>query len=251
MNSLISIITPVYNAEKFVGQTIESVLAQTHANFELLLIVDTKSSDTSLMICESYSKKDTRIRVLSGPATGGVSANRNLGIDQSKGEWIAFLDADDQWLPDKLKIQSALMQQHQWPMSYHSYSWIDEKNEPLPVTRRALKTISAPDLLPLNWLGCLTVMVRRSVIGSHRFQNIENEDWIFWHQLLSDSYQAFPIDNILARYRILPNSRSAKKVSVASARWKTYREYFRMPVHQALKYFCFYAVYSILIRRAR
>ncbi len=245
---LVSVITPVYNAEAYLAHTIQSVIDQTYQNFEMLLIFDRNSSDQSQAIAEHFAINDARLRVRTGPPEGGVSANRNLGLEQATGQYVAFLDADDLWLPEKLQVQVDQMQIHDWPFSYHSYEWIDASGEPLGVERRANKIIAAKDLMPLNWLGCLSVMVDRTALGANRFLNIQNEDWILWQQILKQGFKAYPIEKTLGKYRILPNSRSANKFHIAKSRWQTYRRYFGLSMGAAIKNFALYAFYSVIIR---
>ena len=130
MQPLVSIITPMYNSEKFILKTIKSVINQTYSNWELLLI-DDRSTDNSIKILEDFKSKYANIKLLQNDTNLGAAKSRNKGILEAKGDYIAFLDADDLWKPNKLDLQIQFMQTHNCDVSFSSYEQIDENGKPL------------------------------------------------------------------------------------------------------------------------
>ncbi|MBV2167563.1 MAG: glycosyltransferase, partial [Bdellovibrio sp.] len=150
MNPLVSVITPAYNAEKFIAETIDSVRAQTHTNWEHLIVVDSKTSDQTRAIVAQYAKKDSRIHLLEDALVSGVSENRNLALKKAQGEYIAFLDSDDLWLPRKLEMQLRYMQKQDSSFCFHSYEVINENGDALNQDRRAPLIATYRSLLQHN-----------------------------------------------------------------------------------------------------
>ena len=161
MNELISIITPSYNSEKYLKECIESVLNQTYSNWEML-IVDDASIDGSRSIIESYSSKESRIKTILLDENSGAAKARNIAIDRSEGRYIAFLDSDDIWVPEKLEIQLMFMKDNKYAFTFSSYDVITEDG--LKVTSRILVPIkiSYSQYLKNTIIGCLTVMIDKS-----------------------------------------------------------------------------------------
>ncbi len=245
----VSVILPVYNAERFLGLTLQSLAAQTCKNFEALLIIDAKCNEETRTIAFLFCQSHENFRLVSGPAVGGVSANRNVGIDEAQGKYLAFLDADDLWLPEKLSTQVQFMQRTLAKFSHHSYQWISEDGKLLPVQRHADRDLKAKDLLTLNRIGCLTAMVEKSAIGDVRFRQVHNEDWIFWHELLGGGVICKPLPQILAQYRIVRGSRSANKWKVALSKWQLFRREFKLDPLSSAYYFLAYLINSLWLRR--
>ena len=132
LNNLVSVITPSYNSERFISQTIESVLNQTYQKWEMI-IIDDVSPDNANAIIEEYIKEDTRIRLIKLEKNSGPAVARNRAIEEAKGRYIAFLDADDLWLPEKLEKQMAFMTKYNLDLTYSSYKLIDEDNNDLGI----------------------------------------------------------------------------------------------------------------------
>lgn len=242
----VSIICPVYNVEKYLDATISSVLAQTYSHWELLLIIDANSSDQSLSLAHKWAQQDSRILVLQSPAYMGVANNRNQGILKATGDYIAFLDSDDLWLPQKLEKQILFMTTHTLEFSYHSYQQIDPSGQLLPLIRQAPKYINYNSLLKTNAIGCLTVMVRSSLIKRHAFNpNVPHEDFLLWLELLKQIPQAQGLSEVLAHYRVLPQSRSSNKKHAAQDRWTIYRNILRLNIWVSLYYFMHYSLTAL------
>lgn len=248
-DSLVSIITPVYNAEPFLADTIQSVIEQSHRNWELLLIIDSNSKDQSLHIAQRYEKLDSRIFVIQSESNVGVARNRNNGLQLARGQFIAFLDADDTWTSRKLETQILFMTNNRALFSYHTYQQMNEQNQILPIIRKAPEKTSYKDLLRSNVIGCLTVMLDSTLAKQFQFKIDEpHEDFILWLELLRKIPYAYGIDENLARYRVLPQSRSGNKIKAALNRWHIYRHIVKLNFLKSIFYFINYTFYSLLYR---
>jgi teichuronic acid biosynthesis glycosyltransferase TuaG len=244
MNQLVSIVTPVYNAEKYLEATLDSVLKQTYLDWEHLLVIDANTSDRSLEIAKRYAGRDPRYRILQSPNYKGVANNRNAGIDTSRGQYIAFLDADDLWLPEKLTTQIKFMNETKTPMSCHEFTPIDNNGHKSGPTRTVPQEIKFDTLLEDNAIGCTTAMLRRDFLGNRRFQQIKHEDFALWLTLLRDGAVAKGIQKELALYRVTGSSLSGNKLKSAIWRWKVYR-FIGLPLGYCLQLMAKYALYSL------
>lgn len=211
MQPLISIITPNYNCGRFIAQTIESVLAQTYRHWEML-IVDDCSTDNSYQIALEYSQKDTRIKVFQNEKNSGAAVSRNKAIELSQGEYLAFLDSDDLWLPEKLERQLQFMQENDCDFSYCRYSLIDENNVPLGKVVRIPRTLSYVKYLHHCFTGCLTVMYRKDFCQEVRSFDVKNNnDFSLFLQVVKKARRAMGYNEVTGYYRIRSNSISRKK----------------------------------------
>ena len=245
----VSIICPVYNTELYLEETIASVMQQSHIHWELLLVIDAKSSDQSLKLAQKWAYQEPRIRCLQSESNLGVAHNRNFGIQQAKGEFIAFLDSDDLWHPQKLEKQILFMKSQTLDFSYHSYQQMSEKGQILPLIRKAPPQVTYSDLLKTNSLGCLTIMIRTAVLKQYSFQpHLPHEDFLLWLEILKQIPKAHGLNEILAYYRVLPHSRSGDKKRAARDRWNIYRKVLGFSFFQSLYYFSFYSIIAITQR---
>lgn len=214
MSPLISIITPNYNCARFIAQTIESVLAQTYTNWEML-IVDDCSTDGSYEIAQEYAEKDSRIKVFRNEKNSGAAISRNRAIEASSGEYVAFLDSDDLWLPEKLEKQIAFMQQHDCDFSFTEYEHIDEENKSLHLIANVTTHLSYRKMMLHCWPGCLTVMYNQTVTGKIYAEDIKkNNDHALFLRVLKKCNNAMGIKEVLAQYRIRKGSISSKKSAI-------------------------------------
>ena len=241
----VSIIVPMYNAEKFIGKTIESVLAQTYQNWEMLIMNDV-STDNSLAIVSVYAKKDERIKIVNTEKNVGVVKGRNFLIDLASGKYIAFLDADDYWHNEKLEKQIKFMKEKNASISCTEYTRVKENEE--KINDVIIKEeISYNDMLKNNYLGCLTVMYDAEKIGKRYFKELEkNEDYVLWLEIVKDVNTIYGLKENLAYYRVLDNSRSSNKVKTAKVRWEIYRKIEKLPLLKSIYYFMHYAVRAVL-----
>ena len=241
----VSIIVPMYNAEKFIGKTIESVLSQTYENWEMLIMNDV-STDNSLAVVNEFAKKDDRIMVVNTEKNMGVVKGRNHLIDLANGKYIAFLDADDYWHSQKLEKQIQFMKEKNAGISCTEYTRVKENGE--KINEVVIKSeISYTDMLKNNYLGCLTVMYDVEKVGKRYFKELEkNEDYVLWLEIVKDVKTIYGLKQNLAYYRVLDNSRSSNKAKTAKVRWEIYRKIEKLPLLKSIYYFMHYAVRAVL-----
>lgn len=244
-NNLVSIITPMYNSERYIEYTIESVLKQTYTDWEML-IIDDCSTDKSADIAKSYAKKDSRIKYIRVKENRGVSHARNIGLKEAEGQFIAFLDSDDIWNNKKLQKQVEFMKDNNYIITFTSYELIGENNEKLDKVVRVPKEVDYNTLLKGNVLGCLTVVVDRSKLDFEiKMTGVRHEDYVLWLAILKKGYTAYGINDVLASYRKSSTSLSGNKVKSAMWTWNIYRNIEKIPLHKAVYYFVNYSINGI------
>jgi len=244
MNSnLVSIITPSYNSIKFIEETISSVLAQTYQNWEML-IVDDVSSDGSDKIIESYVKRDSRIKLIRLNENSGPAVARNRAIQEATGRYIAFLDSDDSWLPQKLEKQLGFMQENNLYMTYSSYYTMDENSKYIN-TRVVKEMISYRDMLKSNHIGNLTGIYDVDFFGKIFLESQGHEDYILWLKIMKQLKFSKGMVEPLANYRIVSNSISSNKLKVLKWQWHIYRRVEKLNLFQSAYYFIFYIYYAL------
>jgi teichuronic acid biosynthesis glycosyltransferase TuaG len=223
MSVEVSVITPAHNASRFLPRTVASVRAQTFVDWEMCIVDDGSSDGTAERVGE-LAREDPRIVLIRRPQAGGPAAARNEGIERSRGRYVAFLDSDDLWRPDKLAIQHEFMQRTGSTFSYTGYSLIDEQDHALGKTVRVPSRLTYRELLQNTIIGCLTVMVQRERLGAHRMPDLrQHEDLSLWLDLLREGGSAEGIAQDLASYRIVRGSASRDKVRSALHLWSVYR----------------------------
>ena len=243
---MVSIITPNYNSESFVRQTIDSVRSQTHTDWEMI-IVDDVSSDKSTQIIEEYMQKDKRIKLIRLKNNSGPAQARNRAIKEAKGRYIAFLDSDDYWHKDKLTKQLKFMEDYHCELSFTAYESIDE------LTGETIKKIAVPlridykTLLKQNIMGCLTVMYDTQKLGKVMMPDIiKRQDYALWLKLLKQVPHAYGLDESLAYYRVRNFSVSSNKIIASKYHWRVLRDIERLPLYKAIYYFGWYTYKSIM-----
>lgn len=251
MKNLVSIITPCYNCARFIAQAIESVRAQSYAHWEMI-IVDDGSTDSPGAVVRRYVAQDQRIRFLQLPENVGVSKARNAAIAVAAGRYIAFLDSDDWWLPDKLQTQLAFMQKHHLAFTYASYQIVDEDGNPLGrfITQ---KEITHTRLLKTCDVGCSTVLYDRQQLGRVYMPEVfKREDYAAWLQILKKIQRARGLLQPLAVYRVRKHSWSSNKLAIIRYQWRVYRQSERLSIIASAYYFMHYICHGVLkTRRAR
>lgn len=247
MNNLISIITPSYNSSKFIEQTIKSAISQTYQNWEMI-IVDDCSPDNSNDIIEEYCKKDSRIKLIRLEKNSGPAVARNRAIEEAKGKYIAFLDADDLWIPEKLEKQIKFMQENDLAVTCSSYYTIDEVGKKIN-TRVVKESFSYTDMLKSNHIGNLTGVYDCEKLGKIYMDDVGHEDYTLWLKAMKKTGKTKAIVEPLAEYRILSNSISANKLKVLKWQWNIYRNIINLDIFQSSYYFIWYIYYAIMKRR--
>jgi glycosyltransferase involved in cell wall biosynthesis len=249
---LVSIVTPVYNAARWLPHTLASVRAQTLTDWEHLLVEDS-STDGSYALIEAASANDPRIRLLRTLRNQGPSIARNIALEAAQGRFIAFLDADDLWLPEKLARSLEWMTQRSYGFIYHDYRHISQDG----ALTGAL--IRGPDRLDLRSLhtrrgtgGCLSVVIDRARIAGFRFPADHlflHEDFCGWLSLLQRGYTGYRLPADLGRYRTSAGSRSANKLMGAMDTWRIYRNISKLSQARAASWWLQYAWNSFWLHR--
>jgi len=220
-NDLVSVIMPLYNAEMFVTQAIDSVLNQSHENLELI-VVDDASTDDSLKRLGDI--KDQRIKCIRLEKNGGVGKARNEGIRLAQGRFIAFIDADDLWLKDKLSKQIQWMLEKDISFSYSDYYLMNEESS---FTHRVSspRSVTYRTMMKNNYIGCLTAMYDTAMLGKlYMPERRKRQDWALWLEILTKTDRALGLQTPLAAYRRTENSLSRNKLSLMRENYRFYRE---------------------------
>lgn len=242
---LVSIITPSYNSSEFISNTINSVLSQTFHNWELI-IIDDCSKDNSIEVISQWCEKDSRIQLIQLTENSGAAVARNKGIEVARGRYIAFLDSDDKWLPDKLEKQLQFMRDNQYNFTFTAYNKVNPDGDylgELGVPHR----IKYSDLLKKCEIGCLTAMYDTEELGKVYMPLIrKRQDLGLWLKLLKQTEYAFGLNQVLASYTVRNDSISSNKRKAAIYTWKLYREVEALPLYKAAYYFSHYAVNGVL-----
>jgi teichuronic acid biosynthesis glycosyltransferase TuaG len=242
----VSVITPAWNAADTLGETVASVQAQSLADWEML-VVDDGSTDGSGALAARLAAADRRIRVLGWAENRGAAAARNAGIRAARGRYIAFLDADDLWRPEKLAAQLAFMAATGCPFVFSAYRRMAADGTPLGVVRPP-ERVSYRGLLRGNVIGCLTALYDTEVLGKVEMPPLaRRQDYGLWLRLLKMTPLALGQPAVLADYRVRPASLSADRLAAARATWAIYRHE-RLPLPLAGYYFAHYAVGAVAKR---
>lgn len=245
IDGLVSIIMPAYNAEKYISESIESVLAQTYKNWELI-IVDDCSRDSTRQIINGYMQKDSRVKFIFLKQNSGAAVARNVAIENAKGRYIAFLDSDDLWKKEKLKKQLDFMQKGSYAFSFTSYQYLKQTdNEKLRVINIP-KSLTYEQSLKNTIIGCLTVIVDRKKTGDFRMPLVRaGQDHLTWWMLMKRGFKAYGLQENLAEYRRVEGSISHNRFKAINRHWKLYREYEKLSLLKSTYCFICYALHAI------
>lgn len=247
--NLVSIITPVYNASRFIEETIKSVQAQTYKEWEMIL-VDDCSTDNSYEIINRYSKEDDRIKYIRLEKNSGAAVARNTAISNAKGKYIAFLDSDDIWYENKLEKQINFMKDKNIGFSFTSYELMSEDGELLNKTINVPNQIDYNKYLKNTIIGCLSVIIDIEKLGDFRMPNIRsNQDMATWLYIMKDrKCIAYGLNECLAKYRLVNGSISNNKVKAAKSVWNVYRNIENLSFIKSSYVFVGYAINAVLKR---
>lgn len=240
--SLCSVIIPMHNCATTIRQTVESARKQSYGDLEILAI-DDASTDTTPEIIAAMAEADPRIRLVRNTANLGVAKTRNRGFSLAKGEYIALLDGDDLWEPDKLREQIALMEKSGCDFCYTSYSYMDGSGNEIGRPHIIPRSCTYTDLLRENFICCSTVLLRAEPTRQYQMKpEFFHEDFVYWLELLKAGYTAAGCQRVLAKYRLLRQGRSHNKIQAAKNRWEIYRNYCRLGLGESLSFFLCYAL---------
>ena len=225
---LVSIITPCYNGAKYIGETIESVIAQTYPQWEMI-IVDDGSKDNSGEVIKEYSEKDSRIQYYK-QANAGSAAARNNGIRRAKGQYIALLDADDLWRPEFLEKQIRFMKENDAICVACAYDHIDGQSKPILSTTQVKNEITVKDMKVMNQIGCLAGLYDCSKHGKvYLKEELKSlrDDYAYWYDIVALDGKAYGNQEVLADYRVLGNSTTGNKKKLIKIQYRFYRNYLK------------------------
>ena len=241
----ISIIMAAYNAEKTIEQAIASVLNQTYPNFELLVVNDC-SKDRTAELVKGIAATDGRVRLISNVKNSGVSFTRKHGLEEANGSWIAILDSDDAWAPEKLEKQIELQNRTNADLLFTGSAFMDADGHPIDWYLHAPAEVTYRQLLKQNVLSNSSALVRKELYARHyAVGDGMHEDFAIWLNILKEGKKAYGVDEPLLIYRIAKSSKSGNKIKAAKMNWKTYRYVGLNPI-EAAYYECWYMVKGFL-----
>ncbi|MGW4378358.1 glycosyltransferase family 2 protein [Kitasatospora sp. NPDC004531] len=230
---LVSVVMPVYNSADTLGASIRSVLAQTHTDLELL-ITDDGSTDDSMDLLMEFARQDDRVSPRSAPQQGGAARARNLAISRADGDYVAFLDSDDMWLPAKLERQLAFAATAGAPLTFTSYYKVDadyagDGTDFTPNGRvvHAREHVDYRAMLTQDYIGALTAMYDRNALGTRLMpEMLKRQDYALWLSIMRDGTPARGLPEPLALYRAhRAGSLSSNKLSLVQYNWALYRDH--------------------------
>ncbi|WP_281231275.1 glycosyltransferase family 2 protein [Flavobacterium gelatinilyticum] len=227
MNELVSIIVPAYNTKNFIRQTIESVQNQTYTNWEMIL-ADDASTDQTVSIIEEFSQKDSRIKLFKLPQNRGNGFARNFALEKATGKYIAYLDADDLWFPEKLEKQIHFLKSNDLYFTFSFYDSIDEEGNNLNRRVESPNPLTYKQLFFCNYVGNLTAIYNADYFGKIILETSQKrQDWRIWLTILKKIKTAKPVPEPLAFYRIRKDSISSSKFKLIKHNFGVYREFHR------------------------
>lgn len=248
---LVSVITPVYNASRFLSRLVECVQEQHGVNYEHI-IVDDCSTDDSLAVLLRLAANDKKIKLIQSPKNRGAVEARNAAISVAKGKYLAFLDADDLWVPDKLKIQSRFMEENGMALTFSDYRFISEDGCKIGRLLRGPNRIGWSLHHMTRYLGCLTIMVDRERCPNFLFPDVSPddpvEDFLAWSKIIIKTGPAVRCPHDLARYAVVLNSRSRSASKMAKSVWRLYRDTEQISLFTASFYFVAYLGFAAVKR---
>lgn len=250
IDGLVSIIMPSWNTENFIAESIQSVLAQTYTNWELI-IIDDCSTDNTDSVVESFLE-DKRIKYRHNKKNLGAALTRNYGLREARGEWVAFLDSDDLWMPEKLEKQIKFMKAHGYGLSYTEYEKIDEESKTLGIYVSGPEVVSKHKMYNYDYIGQLTMIYSAKEFGLIQIKDIKkNNDYAIRLQLYKKpGTEAYLLRENLAQYRVRKASISHDKFK---RKLKSHYDLFHYcdekPVVVAAWYTCWNMFFGVLKKR--
>lgn len=244
MNETVSVIVPVYNAEKYIVETMEHVMAQTYRDWELLLVVD-GCGDASAQVIREYqeARGDERLRLLVSQENIGAARARNKGLGEAAGRYIAYLDADDLWLPEKLEAQLAFMKEKQAAFVFTGYEFADEQGVGTGKVVHVPPRMEYRDALKNTTIFTSTVLFDTQRIPREKLEMpaVKSEDTALWWKVLREGCTAWGLDRNLVLYRRPRQSLSSNKLEAVRRIWNLYRKEEKLSVPYSMYNFCFWA----------
>lgn len=240
-----SVVMPSYNEQKNIEAAIRSVMRQTLQDWELL-VVDDCSTDATVSIVKKLMQEDERIKLICSNCNQGVAAARNHGLDLCRGDYVALMDSDDIWFPDKLAKQIQLAQEKAADIVYCSYQIINDAGSSICADFIVPPATDFQASLTQSVMSCSTILLSREIVDHYRFSTkYYHEDLALWLQLLKDGYKAFGVEEVLASYRLSSGTRASNKLRTVYHRWKIYRKMMGFSVFQSSKLLIRYALLGL------
>ena len=243
----VSIITPTFNSERYVEQTIASVLDQSFDDWEMV-IVDDCSTDGTYTILEQFAARDQRIRVFRQEVNQGAGPARTRAAQEAKGRFVAYLDADDIWYPNKLETQVKFMKANGYGFTCASYEVIDNAGVPLNKYVHMLPEVDYIGFLTNNLLQTVGIMVDTTIVDPELLNMPSmkrRQDAATWLQILRAGHTNYGVPTVLAQYRRADDSLSSSRIKAAKAVWRLYRDVEKLPVGFSVYCFSRYAVLAV------
>ena len=251
MDDRISIVVPVYNAEKYIEETMDSVLAQTYRNWELLLVLN-GCVDASEEVVNRYKERhsDRDIRIIVETENKGAAMARNRGVNEASGRYIAYVDADDLWKPEKLEHLLRFMQEKDAAFVCSGYEFADENAEGTGKVVHVPATLNYRQALKNTTIFTSTVMFDTAKLPKEKIQMpvIKSEDTALWWKLLREGHVVYGLDENLVLYRRPKKSLSSNKLEAIRRIWNLYRKSEKLSVPYSAYNFCFWAVRAVIRR---
>ncbi|HFI0558798.1 TPA: glycosyltransferase family 2 protein [Streptococcus suis] len=247
VKDLISIIMPAYNGELFIGKTIESVLNQSYRNWELIIVND-GSTDGTLETISTFC--DSRIRVINFKKNCGVISARKIALEKATGQYIAFLDSDDIWYPEKLRFQIEFMKKNGYNFCCTSYEYIDESDNKLNCVVHSKPKLNYKRLLYSSAIGNSTVMYNALELGKVSIPDILNrEDYALWLKILKMTPYIYGVPDILMQYRVRKGSLSRNKLNLIKYHYNLYRKSEKLSIFKSIFYTSSFILLKLINRR--
>lgn len=251
MNETVSVIVPVYHAEKYIVETMDCVLAQTYTDWELILVVD-GPEDPTIEVIQRYmeEKKENRIRLFLQEQNQGAALARNRGVSEAKGRYIAYLDADDLWKPQKLEKELAFLKQKDVAFVFTGYEFADENGNGTGKVVHVPQKLTYKEALKNTTIFTTTVMFDTNKVDKALLEmpNMKSEDTALWWKVLRSGYDAYGLDENLVYYRRPEVSLSSNKLIAIKRIWNLYRQAEKLSIPYSCYNFCFWAVRAVLRR---
>lgn len=247
MQDKVSIIMPAWNSEKYIKEAIKSVQDQTYLNWELI-VVDDCSSDRTVEIVNEISEKDIRVKIFKQKVNGGAAKARNRSLEETSGRFIAYLDADDKWKPNKIEKQVQFMKLHKCGFSCTSYEVINNEGKSLDKEVHMLPVVDYVGFLTNNLLQTVGIMVDTDLVDKRYLLMPDirrRQDAATWLQILKAGYKCYGISDVLAEYRRTENSLSSNKLKAVKGVWNLYRDIEHLPLMFSCYCFIRYAILAV------
>lgn len=246
MNPFFSIIIPVYNCEKTIEETLNSVISQTITDYEIIIINDF-SSDNTMKLVEKYKDKFNDIKMISNCKNLGVAESRNRGFQMAVGKYLALLDGDDVWVNDKLEKQRSVIERTDCDICCTAYNFINSNSLMIKKTYNIPDNLDYNMLLKENYIGCSTVVIKKDLLNGNSMNgNFLHEDYALWLRLARNGAKIIGINEPLVCYRILADSRSFNKFKSAKGRFRIYLDQEKLGLIKSLYYFFHYVTNGIM-----